>query len=40
MIFLSGAMLFFIPPIQRRIDAKPKFKMAQSKSEDDLHEEL
>ena len=26
MIFLSGAMLFFIPMLQRRINNKPKFR--------------
>lgn len=36
MIFLSGAMLFFIPLLQRRLKAKPKFRIAQSKSQDDI----
>jgi len=39
MIFLSGAMLVFIPSLQRRLAAKatkPKFRIAQSKSQDDI----
>jgi len=37
MIFLSGAMLFFIPMLQRRVaTAKPKFRIVQSKSQDDI----
>jgi len=36
MIFISGAMLFFIPVIQKRQRNKPKFRIAQSKSQDDI----
>jgi len=37
MIFLSGAMLFAIPWIQqRKRQTKPKFKIVQSKSQDDI----
>ena len=38
MIFLSGAMLFAIPLIQRRraTNTKPKFKIVHSKSQDDI----
>jgi hypothetical protein len=41
MIFLSGAMLFIIPWLQRRRqNLKPKFKMAMTKSQDDITKEF
>ena len=37
MIFLSGAMLFLIPVIQRRLETRrPEFRITSGKGEDDL----
>lgn len=36
MIFISGAMLFAIPAIQKIVNKKPSFKITSGKGDDDL----